>query len=192
MKTAFIIGNGPTRTEVDLNKLVGKGTIFGCNALYRDFTKYDYLVSIDKSFQKLLEAAGNEGDYGKVIFPPEDECFEDKEFGVPRRRSNAGMNAMIEAIKLGHTKLFCLGFDFLLADEKKSTDNIYKNTEGYGIETHANATDNIHRVSYLNWFMNKHKDIRFTFVLPEEEMYILTTDNAYGINIQNFIKHYGE
>ena len=89
-----------------------------------------------------------------------------------------------------HDKLFCLGFDFLISDDKKSTDNIYKDTEGYGIETHANASDNIHRVNYLNWFMNKHSDVRFTFVLPQIEVYSLDADNAYGILTENFIKNY--
>ena len=44
MSTAFIIGNGPTRLDVNLHDLVGKGKIYGCNALYRDFDKFDYLV----------------------------------------------------------------------------------------------------------------------------------------------------
>ena len=68
------------------------------------------------------------------------------------RRSNAGMNAMREAIRHGATKLFCLGFDFVMTDEKKNTDNIYKGSEGYGEETHATYEDSKHRVNYLNWF----------------------------------------
>ena len=44
MAVAFIIGNGPSRKQVKLNKL--EGTTFGCNAIHRDF-KPDYLVSGD-------------------------------------------------------------------------------------------------------------------------------------------------
>ena len=190
MKTAFIIGNGPTRKPINLDNLVGKGTIFACNALYRDFDKYDYLISIDKSFQSIIDLHWEEEKDSRIIFPPDDECYEDAEYSEQRRRSNAGMNAMLEAIKKKHDKLFCLGFDFLIADAKKSTDNVYKDTEGYGVETHATAQDNIHRVNYLNWFMKKHSDIRFTFVLPQIEMYELNADNAYGIHIDNFIKNY--
>ena len=43
---AFCIGNGTSRLGFDLNKLRGKGTIIGCNALYRDF-KPDILVCVD-------------------------------------------------------------------------------------------------------------------------------------------------
>ncbi len=190
MKTAFIIGNGPTRKDINLDNLVGKGTIFACNALYRDFDKYDYLISIDKSFQEIIEEHWGKEKDSRIIFPPDHECYEHEDYSKQRRRSNAGMNAMLEAIKRKHDKLFCLGFDFLISDEKKSTDNIYKDTEGYGIETHANASDNIHRVNYLNWFMNKHSDVRFTFVLPQVEVFSLDADNAYGILTENFIKNY--
>jgi hypothetical protein len=44
MARAYIIGNGPSRKNVDLTKL--KGKTFGCNALYRDFSP-DYLLSGD-------------------------------------------------------------------------------------------------------------------------------------------------
>ena len=36
-KIAFIIGNGKSREHIKLDSLVGKGTSFGCNALYRDY-----------------------------------------------------------------------------------------------------------------------------------------------------------
>ena len=47
MKTAFIVGNGTSRSPIDLSCLKGEGSIIGCNALYRDFPEYDYLVAID-------------------------------------------------------------------------------------------------------------------------------------------------
>jgi len=36
MDTAFIIGNGESRKIFNLDLLKGKGTIYGCNAIYRD------------------------------------------------------------------------------------------------------------------------------------------------------------
>ena len=47
---AFIIGNGPSRKNRDLTRLIGQGCTFGCNAIYRDYPDYsipDYLVAID-------------------------------------------------------------------------------------------------------------------------------------------------
>lgn len=34
--TAFIIGNGESRLQFNIDNLKGKGTIYGCNAIYRD------------------------------------------------------------------------------------------------------------------------------------------------------------
>ena len=193
MSTAFIIGNGPTRLDINLHDLVGKGKIYGCNALYRDFDKFDYLVVIDEQFKKLIEMGGKEGvvEGTKLILPPDEECIEE----TTGRRSNAGMNAMREAIRHGATKLFCLGFDFIIKDEVANTDNVYKDTEGYGEETHATYEDSKHRVNYLHWFMNQNKDVRFTFVVPDPiEIFNigLNTDNVFGMTINNFNKHYGE
>ena len=43
----FIIGNGEGRKDFDLESLRGKGEIYGCNALYRDFTP-DLLFTTDQ------------------------------------------------------------------------------------------------------------------------------------------------
>ena len=193
MSTAFIIGNGPTRKEIDLNTLVVKGVIYGCNALYRDFDKFDYLVVIDEQFRKLIEAGGKEGvvEGTKLILPPDEECIEE----TTGRRGNAGMNAMKEAIKRGATKLFCLGFDFIHTDVEINTGNIYKDTEGYGEDTRATFEDSRYRVNYLNWLMKNNPEVRFTFVVPDQSNLFnigLDIDNAYFILINNFIKHYGQ
>ena len=45
-KTIFCIGNGESRSPVDLIKLRPQGKIYGCNGLYRDFTP-DVLCSVD-------------------------------------------------------------------------------------------------------------------------------------------------
>jgi hypothetical protein len=52
-KKVFLIGNGSSRKDFDLNTLVGKGTIIGCNALYRDF-KPDILICQDAKMAREL------------------------------------------------------------------------------------------------------------------------------------------
>ena len=47
MSNVFVVGNGESRKDYDLNKLKGKGKIYGCNGLYRDFTP-DVLVAVDQ------------------------------------------------------------------------------------------------------------------------------------------------
>ena len=46
MSKAFCIGNGESRKGFDLEQLRPHGKIYGCNALYRDFTP-DVLVAVD-------------------------------------------------------------------------------------------------------------------------------------------------
>ena len=57
MDKAFVIGNGQSRSHFDLNTLRGKGTIYGCNALYRDFLP-DVLVCTDDDMREEIELSG--------------------------------------------------------------------------------------------------------------------------------------
>jgi len=48
MDTAFIIGNGESRKIFSIENLKGQGTIYGCNAIYRDHpTLCDHIVSVN-------------------------------------------------------------------------------------------------------------------------------------------------
>lgn len=181
-KIAIIIGNGISRKEIDLNKLVGQGTIYGCNALYRDFDGYDHLVAIDDGMIEEIK------DNPKAIIPPVDERYESSEYNPFARRSgNAGMNAMYEAIKAGHKTLFCLGFDFILEGDI-SVDNVYKDSANYGPETHANQADNYYRVKYLEWFVNRFPSVQFVFVIPDNVAHkSLEAENIIGMTTSTFI-----
>jgi hypothetical protein len=189
MKTAFIVGNGTSRSSIDLSCLKGKGSIIGCNALYRDFPDYDYLVAIDDGMiEELQENANDE----RLIIPPQDERWEDSRYSNIRRRSNAGMNAMFEAMRLDHNKLYCIGFDFMLRGEK-SISNIYEDTNCYGPETHAVQSDNTYRIKYLSWCIQNNKDVSFTFVLPRDQKYeSISGPNVTGIYVDKFVEKYNE
>jgi len=183
MKRAFIIGNGPSRAGFDLELLRGHGTIFGCNALYRDF-KPDYLVAIDDPI--IEEIKKSKFPKKKFIEPPENEKYEDPEYNrFSRVRSNAGVNAMFEAIKMGYNELICLGFDFMVKDPKHALGNVYQGTSSYGPETRSNYTDNINRVKYMTFIANKYKYIKFKFVVPtlhnKDEFHNLNAENVTGL-----------
>ena len=57
MKQTFIIGNGESRKGLDLDSLREKGKIYGCNALYRDFTP-DVLVVVDEAMMFEIVSSG--------------------------------------------------------------------------------------------------------------------------------------
>jgi len=48
MDTAFVIGNGESRNIFPIETLKGKGTIYGCNAIYRDHPDLcDHIVAVN-------------------------------------------------------------------------------------------------------------------------------------------------
>ena len=57
MKRVFCIGNGESRKVLDLEKLRPHGKIYGCNALYRDFTP-DVLCAVDSGIMHEIYNSG--------------------------------------------------------------------------------------------------------------------------------------
>jgi hypothetical protein len=185
-KIAFVVGNGQSRQQVNLEALVDKAPIYGCNAIYRDFHAWNYLIAIDDGM--IEELRRERVDRGLVIIPPEENRFEDAEYSPQRRRANAGMIAMDQAIKRGAKILYNIGIDFVLKGDI-STDNVYKNTENYGPETHATQDDNYHRIRYLEWFARKHPNVKFVFVVPDTvPMRVIEAPNVVGMKMETFKK----
>ena len=183
---AFIIGNGPSRQPIKLNDLSEAGKTFGCNALYRDFPALDYLIAIDPGMSEEISQISDCA--SEVIIPPYDEQFEMAEYNpLARRRSNAGMNAMIEAVRRDHNILYCLGFDFILKGSA-SVDNIYKDTRNYGAETKSVESDNYYRVKYFEWLTNKFHETKFVMVIPDGmETKPIYSSNVSGMSLSVFI-----
>lgn len=57
MSAAFVLGNGISRLAVDLSVLKQRGTVYGCNALYREFAP-DVLISTDKGIAHAIQQSG--------------------------------------------------------------------------------------------------------------------------------------
>lgn len=212
---AFVIGNGRSRSNFQLKYLKGKGTVFGCNALYRDtFVKNnwdlpDYLVAIDEKIITEIESSNFPSQRFHV--PPVEEQYEPVDYhlelsGIDKRglminnpglmeqiqtpRSNAGMNAMKLAIKKGARQIFALGFDFILATDE-STTNMYKGTNAYGPETAAGHADSVNRTKYMNWFAEQNRDVSFIFVMKNKQplrLNPLTANNLRGMFYEEFEK----
>jgi len=57
MSNVFLIGNGESRKGFDLNTLKPHGKVYGCNAIYRDFTP-DVLVAVDHGIMHEIYRGG--------------------------------------------------------------------------------------------------------------------------------------
>lgn len=189
---AFIIGNGKSREGFDLEQLRPYGDIYGCNALYRDFEP-DWLIAIDDAITKEIQESNFPKN--KFIHPLYEEQFEHPEFNpFTRLRSNAGMNAMMEALKHGKRELICLGFDFVINNEL-SVSNLYDGTNAYGPETRTAVQDNLRRVKYLDWFATKNNVATIRLVLPQIKnlnVHKMTSNNIRGMFIDNLIEYLNE
>lgn len=143
----FLIGNGTSRKDFDLERLRGIGTIVGCNALYREFTP-DLLVSIDAKMLREIKKAGY-GDNNLVLIP------KNRTVDVPSaivwktdRYNTTGCFTMkLISQVMQPTKCYMLGMDGF-------TGNIYDRTENYAANTLTNFTGVVSR--YLDVLRAEH------------------------------------
>lgn len=124
----FLIGNGISRKDFDLERLRGIGTIIGCNALYREFTP-DLLILIDSKMHKEL----NKTDYalkntilipaGRTVQVPRSLQWRTKRFNT------SGCFAMkLISEEMKSTKCYMLGMDCYVGNMYDNTLNYAKNT----------------------------------------------------------------
>lgn len=106
----YVLGNGPSRAYLDLNELQKDGIIYGCNALYRDFTP-DYLFASDFGMIKQIFI----DDYkGKCIFTDMDltpayffdDIFESLKMSLPQ---NVAVNMKYYGDKENATDFLYMG-----------------------------------------------------------------------------------
>lgn len=179
-KKAVIIGNGKSRQSIDLEELRPVGEFYGTNGCYRDMD-LDWLVAIDEKM--IGEIFHSSFPVTKFIVPPFNEQFESSDYSPFRRRANAGMLAMNEAIKRDCEILYCFGFDFMLDEPGLNTANIYDGTPAYGPETRASVDDCINRVKYMDWFAGQNPETQFIFIYPESLNKIPLRTNIKSPNI---------
>ena len=132
-KPAFIIGNGKSREEFDLETLRGKGTTYGCNAVYRNF-KPDYLVALDRLIGE--EVANNYPVAERPCYSTKlnIQRYSEHFVMIPRNPTmSCGSTATHIARFDGHKEIYLLGFDSYNTDPKK-TNNIYVDTNAYSKE----------------------------------------------------------
>ena len=90
MDTAFIIGNGESRNIFPIDNLKGHGTIYGCNAIYRDHPMLcDHIVAVNPPMYEELVLWHNHGKESPHIYGPDDIstwnyiCEGDHEHNIP-------------------------------------------------------------------------------------------------------------
>jgi len=159
---AFVLGNGTSRQAISLDSLKENGIVYGCNALYREFTPH-HLVAVNP--EMIFEI--NKAKYKGATY-----------FENPHGWSS-GPTALWLASNIGHTTIYILGFDFTGLNGK--INNIYAGTPNY-LDTDSEE------VYYGNWLKHTAEVIE---EFPQID-YIRIKNNNYNPEKLSILSNYNE
>ncbi len=128
---AFVIGNGPSRAAIDCEKLKEYGIVWGCNALYRDFSPH-FLVVVDKNMQNEIVKSNYHLEHACYFKTrTENPPIHDNIIPFTQKHTspnNSGVSALYFAIKAQHRTIYLIGFDLF---NPTDSCNIYAGTDNY-------------------------------------------------------------
>lgn len=128
MARAFVLGNGVSRRDIDLQNLKHFGPIYGCNALYRDFEP-TVLVATDRPIAERIQDSGYALKHKFYTRKPQPSSgalqVPQKYFGY----SSGPIAASIAAMD-GAVMIYLLGFDMGPVTGNRF-NNVYADTEFY-------------------------------------------------------------
>lgn len=128
MTIAFVLGNGVSRAPVDLDALARCGPVYGCNALYREFTPH-CLVATDRPIATEIQETGYSG---RARFHTRRPIPGLGARPVPKAyygNSSGPIAASLAALD-GHHRIYLVGFD-LGPSATGRFNNIYADTQHY-------------------------------------------------------------
>ena len=128
MTIAFVLGNGQSRTSIDLVQLQQLGPIYGCNGLYRDWEP-DCLVATDRPIAEAIQRSGYSKKHRFYTRKPLPDLGAQV---VPRKYhgNSSGQIACALAAMDGHDRIYMLGFDMAPSPSMRF-NNVYAGTEFY-------------------------------------------------------------
>lgn len=163
MTRAFVLGNGRSRIGAKIKKLKKRGTVYGCNALYREFEP-DFLIAVDPKM--VFEICDKEWHLTHQVWTNPNSRYSKYKglnfFKQPKGWSS-GPTALHKAVTDGHKEIYILGFDYYGLDNRHF-NNVYADTTNY-----KRSTDTA--TYYGNWMrqtetiFKEFRDIYFYRVL---------------------------
>ena len=170
MTQAFVLGNGISRRGVDLTQLRPLGTIYGCNAVYREFVP-DVLISTDRPIATHIQESGYSAQHRFHTRRPIPGLGAQ---GVPKPYFgfSSGPIATALAAQDENTCIYLLGFD-MGPTANNTINNLYAGTEFYK-RTDAPPTFTGNWIKQLCRIAKDHPAVQFirvqgatTAVVPE-------------------------
>jgi hypothetical protein len=187
-KTAFVLGNGISRKSIDHTQLKDKGTIYGCNALYREFSP-DYLIAVDTKM--VIEINREKYQHSHEVWTNPNRSYHQLtgfNFFNPSKGWSSGPTALWLASTHDTQTIYIIGFDYEGVDEK--LNNIYADTENYK-KSDDRATYHGNWLKQTCITCNKYPEKRYIRVLGENAFIpkeFLKINNLEHVSTEEFKK----
>jgi hypothetical protein len=175
--TAFVLGNGISRRNINLTQLRLHGPIYGCNALYREYTP-DVLVATDRPIATAIQESGYSAQHRFYTRRPLPNLGA-RPVPTDYYGNSSGPIACALAALDGHDEIYLLGFD-LGPTADQTFNNMYAGTEFYK-EQGARPTFTGNWIKQLTTVFKNFSTVRFHRVRGET-----TADIAELQKILNF------
>jgi len=161
MTTAFVLGNGISRRDISLTNLQQHGKIYGCNALYREYTP-DVLVATDKPIATAIQESGysaiNRFHTRRPIAGLGAKEVPKPYFGYSSGPIATGLAALDQ-----NQLIYLLGFD-MGPSPTNTINNLYAGSEFYK-QPDARPTFTGNWIKQLVRIMTDHKTVQFVRVV---------------------------
>jgi len=176
---SFVLGNGTSRRSIDPNELKLRGTLYGCNALYRTCSPH-YLIAVDTKMVREISNAGYQLKNSTWSNPNKySRSIQGLNLFNPNLGWSSGPTALNFASINGSKIIYILGFDYQgLGKKHELVNNMYAGTENYKRESD--------RATYFgNWqrqtsmVIKRNPSIRYIRVVEDTEYF--TPENLVGL-----------
>lgn len=151
LNPAFVLGNGKSRLAVDAKSLLDIGTVYACNAIYREMSPH-YLIAVDVKMVNEIVESGYHKSYEVWTNPNRGiSTVEGLNFFNPHKGWSSGPTALFFAASRGHKDIYILGFDY--AGIEGLLNNVYADTRNY-----KSSSDKA--IFYGNWLNQTERVIK--------------------------------
>ena len=163
MAVAFALGNGKSRLVIDVAVLQRLGSVYGCNALYREHTP-TVLVATDRPMAREIEESGYPQQH---VFYTRKPAAGSGSRAVPTKWYgwSSGPIATALAAQDGYRRIFLLGHD--LGSPNSTINNCYAGTTNYR-PADARATYAGNWVKQISQVLKQFAHVEFCRVLGSE------------------------
>jgi len=186
MAAGFVLGNGISRRQVELDQLKLHGTVYGCNALYREFVP-NVLISTDNPISTHIQQSGYSATHTHYTRKPLPDAgalrVPQQYFGFSSGPIAVGIAALAQ-----HESIYLIGFD-MGPTRNGHFNNCYADTEFYK-KSSANPTFTGNWVRQLKTIAKEHLTTRFVRVVGDTTAQIpelLGISNMSHMPIEDFL-----